>query len=193
MKNFYPPKFLKAFNLFLLVVLITLFFQQVSAQTLYKTVAATQVNIQADLQYATEQNSDIKSEGSFVIKDGTIDDISSFKFILPNSQLKTLFADSVIGDKSISFVQTHVMVLPLMGMVHFVGMLEVGGDQSWADFQLAFAVNSDQSITFKGTKVLKLSDYMKQPFYNVSTTKPKDEVTLKMNFVLKNNLAVLTK
>ncbi len=150
------------------------------AQTFYRSVSATQINMSAIS--SNIQSKEIKSEGSFLIKDGSLDEIYNLKLILPTVRL-----DSLIGSKKITFEQTRVMVLPIMGMVHVIGTLDVEGSKSTTSLQLGFVVNNDQSVTFKGAKMLKLSDLVKDF--------PGDELNFDINFVLrndKNNLVTLT-
>lgn len=165
---------------FILIVFCSLPSQSVCAQAFYKTLSASQLNI--GVSVAGETNTTIKSEGIYFIKDGQLDDISKLKLTLPTSLL-----DSVLKDKKITFEQTHVMVLPIMGMAHFVGMLDVSGVKGIVSFQLGFTVNNDQSITFKGNKLVKLDDLAKEM--------PKHDLMLSLDFVLKNdknNLVALT-
>ena len=160
--------------IFAFIVFFGLSVQLTSAQTSYTTVYAPN-------GLSTEP------EGAYLIKDGELDDIYNLKFVLPTTQLKTLHIDSLIGNKKITFEQTRVMVLPIMGMVHFIGTLDVDGIRNTTSFQLDFSINRDQSITFKGTKLFKLSDFDE----NLS----KEELKLDIDFVLKNsknNLSVLT-
>ena len=161
--------------IFAFLVFFGLFVQFANAQqSLYNTVS-------------TPRGLSAESEGTYLIKDGELDEIYSLKFVLPSAQLKTLHTDSLIGKKKIMFEQTRVMVLPIMGMVHCIGMLDIDGIRSTTSFHLGFSINSDQSITFKGTKLFKLNDFDE----NLS----KEELKLDIDFILKsskNNLSVLT-
>ena len=150
--------------IFIFILFCAFFVQSTNAQTLYSTISAPQQNVVNEL--STE------SEGSYLIKDGELDEIYGLK-------LKTIFADSLTGNRKITFEQTRVMVLPIMGMVHFVGTLDIDGFRNTTSFQLGFLVNSDKSITFKGTKLLRLSDFDE----NLS----KEELKLDIDFVLKNS------
>ncbi len=167
---------------FFIIVFLVVFVQFANAQTLYRTVSASQIDIAASpiVQSITE----IKSEGSYLIKDGGLDEIYNLKFILPTSLLNTLPKGNLISNKKITFEQTHVMVLPIMGMVHFVGILDVDGVRNATSFQLGFLVNNDQSITFKGIKSFKLNDFAKDL--------PNDELKLNIDFVLRNSKTDLT-
>ncbi len=158
----------KTTSIFAIFLFMSFFAQFAYAQTFYGAVSSSK------LEMSSKIRGEIKSEGSYLIKDGQLDEIYKLKLLLPST-----FLDSVLKDKKVVFEQTHVMILPIMGMVHFVGTLDIDGVKSTTSFQLGFIVNSDQSITFKGTKLLKLSDLFKDL--------PKDELKLDINFVLKNS------
>lgn len=152
--------------------------QSANAQTLFKALSSSQINVEAQSPLVLNT---IQSEGAYLIKDGQLDEINKLKLTLPPSSL------DVLRDKKITFEQTHVMVLPIMGMTHFVGMLDVGGIKGIVSFQLGFSLNADQSITFKGNKLVKLEE--------LSKDLPKHDLMLELDFVLKNtktDLAVLS-
>ncbi|RZK41975.1 MAG: hypothetical protein EOO90_09555 [Pedobacter sp.] len=173
---------LKLISVSFLLMFFFLFIQQGKAQTSYKT--ATNLAVPKITSALVDA---IHPQGSFSIKDGQLDEIYNLKFSFSDAQLKALSADRLIEGKKITFEQTRVMVLPLMGMVHVVGTLDIGGHKGTSDFQLAFKVNNDESVSFKGSRAIKLSDFV-EGF-------PKNEVKLDFEFVLKNNtteLATLT-
>jgi len=169
---------------FLLIIYSSLYLTPANAQSLYRVVSASKVDLTASKSVETDK--EVKIEGNYLIKNGQLDEIYNLKFVLPTAQLNEHPIGALIKDKKITFEQTRVMVLPIMSMVHFVGILDVDGVQSTTSFQLAFLVNSDDSITFKGTKSFKWNDFIKDSL--------KDELKLDIDFVLKNNksdLAVL--
>ena len=167
----------KALFTAVLIIIFCLAVDSVKAQTFYRSVSASQLDIPTITN--VESTKEIKSEGAYLIKDGQLDEIYNLKLTLP-----AYIFHSSIADKKITFEKTHVMVLPIMGMVHLIGTLDVDGVKSTTNFQLGFYINSDQSITFKGTKSIKLNDFFKE----LSSK----EIKVDIDFVLKNNLAVLT-
>ena len=163
---------------FILVACIGLNVQSANAKTLNETSPVSNVKVSSE---KNEPKLLIKSEGAYSLKDGQLDEINKLKLTFPSSM------DHVLIDKKITFQQTHVMVLPIMGMVHFVGMLDVGGVKGIVSFQLGFTINPDQSLSFKGNKTIKLND--------VASELPKHELMLTLDFDLKNDknaLAVVT-
>lgn len=180
--------------MFLLVTLFTVSTLQTNAQTLYRVSAVADVDVTESFSIepvpVAEPSKEVKCEGSYLIKDGQLDDIYNLKFVLPSVQLKTQSTNSIIGEKKITFEQTHVMVLPMMGMVHVVGALTIGDVSNTGSFLLKYKVNDDQSISFNGEKTVKLIQY-----YPDVVAKTVDELQLEINFVLKkdkNNLKGLT-
>ncbi|RYG06592.1 MAG: hypothetical protein EOO07_28945 [Chitinophagaceae bacterium] len=162
-----------------IIIIFCSAFTVANAQTLYRAVSASQIDINA--LTPSESNKGIISEGTYLIKDGQLDELYNLKLILQTSIL-----DSLLGGKKVTFEQTRVMVLPIMGMVHVVGVLDVDGLKTTTSFQLGFSINSDQSITFKGNKLLKMNELVKEF--------PSSELKLDIDFVLKNtknNLAAL--
>lgn len=125
--------------------------------------------------------SSILCEGSYQIKDGVLDDIFNMKLVLPAAKI-----DSLLGNKTYKFEQTRVMVLPILSMVHLVGVLDVDGVKNTTYFQLSFLVNEDESVQFKGTKKFNMGEFG-QHFTG-------KDLQMEIDFVLKNkknNLASL--
>ncbi len=176
--------------MFLLVTFLIVSALQANAQTLYKASAAADVDVTESFSIEAasvpEPSKELKCEGSYLIKDGQLDNIYNLKFVLPSVQLKAQSTNSIIGEKKITFEQTHVMVLPMMGMVHVVGALTIGDVSNTGSFLLKFKVNSDESISFNGEKTVKLIQY-----YPDVAVKTVDELQLELNFVLKKDKANL--
>ncbi|HTM98363.1 MAG TPA: hypothetical protein VL088_06465 [Pedobacter sp.] len=181
LKTFSPSKISFMFFLVTLLIGATM---QTNAQTLYRASVVADFDLIENpaVEPHVETANEIKSEGSYLLKDGQLDEIYNLKFVLPNVQVKAQSTNNIIGEKKVTFEQTHVMVLPMMGMVHFVGSLTIGDVSNTGSFLLKFKVNSDQSISFNGEKAVKLIQY-----YPGATAKTEDEVDLAINFVLKND------
>ncbi|MGF1923610.1 MAG: hypothetical protein ACQUHE_05485 [Bacteroidia bacterium] len=157
---------------FILIVSLNLFVQSANAQTFYNSVSASKLNM--IIGSSSSSTSSIKSEGSYLIKDGQLDEIYKLKLILPS----TMF-DSLGRNKNVSFEQKCVMILPIMGMVHFVGIVDIDGIKGTTSFQLSYKVGADQSITFSGNKSLKLKE--------LAEGMPNETLALNLDFVLKNS------
>ncbi|SFH45583.1 hypothetical protein [Pedobacter insulae] len=185
MKNyaFETSCFSKISFMFLLVTLLIGTTLQSDAQTLYRAVMAADLDlVQEPLsELVVEAANEVKCEGRYLIKDGQLDEIYNLKFVLPSVQLNVQSTNSNLGGKKVTFEQTQVMVLPMMGMVHVVGFLTIGGVSNTSSFLLKFKVNSDQSISFNGEKSVKLLEYFPAVSHEMM-----DEVQLNIDFVLKN-------
>lgn len=187
--NFYLRKISFVFFVFTLLAGVTV---KSNAQAPYQLAVVADLNGLANSSSDSiiKSTKEIKSEGSYLIKDGLLSEIYKLRFVMPSVQLKATATNSLISDKKVTFEQTHVMVLPVMGMVHIVGLLTIGDITSTDSFLLKFKINDDQSISFSGEKPVKLIQY-----YPNLTVKNCDEVQLALNFVLKNgktNVGVLT-
>lgn len=182
MKNYYNAVTnFKSIILFSLILTSTLFVQSAKAQTPYKVEGDSQVKISID----SNQNilSPLSAEGSFIVKDGVLDEISSFELALPMSSS----INPAIANNGISFKLTHVMILPTMKMIHAVGVLNVGGVSNRTDIEFSFVMNNDQSITLNGSKSIKLNDYRQGPTFALASLVSNNDLKLNMNLVFKNN------
>lgn len=193
MKNNYHQKKCNAYFksvLFFLTLTSAFVFQNAKAQLSYKIENNSQVKVAIDSIKnnftALANSSDLNAEANFTIRNGSLEEVNAFRMELPLS--KNQFSlDSTLNNEKIGFKLTHVMVLPMMRLVHIVGMLNVGGVSNRAELDFSFLVNEDESITFFGAKSIKLSDYSQEPKFKTETLKGSNEVKLNMNFVFKNN------
>lgn len=128
----------------------------------------------------------LSAEGNFTLKDGFLDEIKSFALRMNLNPSDSLFSEHLSTD-SLGFELTHVMILPYMGLIHIVGNLEVEGVSKRTELDFSYSVNEDQSLSLTGTKVIKLSDYVKIPKIKASDSKNNNEINLVFNLLLKNN------
>ncbi|MFA6277551.1 MAG: hypothetical protein WC622_12420 [Pedobacter sp.] len=190
MKNYYnaesnPFTSYKSITLFLLILTGLLFTQSAKAQTPYKVEGDSQIKISVD----SNQNisSTLTAEGNFIVKDGVLDEINSFELALPIANAAGNSINQTLNKDGISFKLTHVMILPVMKMIHAVGVLNVGGISSRTDMEFSFVMNSDESITLSGRKSIKLSEYHKEPNFALASLSNNNEVNLNMNLIFKSN------
>jgi hypothetical protein len=174
-------------SFFLVLFLISL--QQAKAQNPYRADSDSRIEVLIDSNENTNKTVySLNAQGEFIIKDGKLDDVNSFNFNLPINKLSS---NANSAKDSISFKLTHVMILPIMKKIHFVGVLNVAGVSSRTEIFFDFRVNNDQSITLTGDKFVKLNEY-KQASVD-KTTGIQDDIDLKlsMNLVLKNDPVML--
>ncbi|MFD0941128.1 hypothetical protein [Pedobacter boryungensis] len=187
MKNYYNAesnlRSYKSITLFFLVLTGLLCAQITKAQSPYKVEGDSQIKISID----SSQNvmSALSAEGNFIIKDGMLDEINSFELDLPIATNNS--KNNTVDKEGISFKLTHVMILPMMKMIHAVGILNVGGVSTRTDLEFNFVMNNDESITLSGYKSIKLSDYHKEPNFALASLAKNNEVNLNMNLIFKSN------
>lgn len=184
--------FRKIFVFFLTITGAT-FFNTAHAQTPYKIEGDSQVKVAIDSTKgnftATANLNELSAEGNFVMRDGLLDNVSSFKLTMPIAKSNSL--NGIQAVDSLGFKLTHVMVLPMMRLIHIVGMMDVGGVSSRTELDFNFVVNEDQSISLFGTKSIKLSDYNKDAKFNAVALKENKEVKLNLNLLFKSDQAKL--
>lgn len=173
----------KCITLSALLCFLMLSAQLTKAQNAYKVDRDSQIRFSVDSsQNITSTNNAVNAEGTFTLRNGNLDDISAFNIVLP---IYKLSAQDDVTD-SISFKLTHVMVLPVMKMIHTVGILNVAGVSTRTDIEFSFVINADQSITLKGAKKIKLSDYSPETTTKLAAYIPEKELKLNMDLVFRN-------
>lgn len=191
MKNNYnavsnPTTSFRNISLFFLILLGTVLSGKVNAQTNYKAEGESHVMITTatsnDVPSATVNC--VNAEGDFIIKDGVLDNISSLKLTVPIQK-----ENEGLKNKNIDFNLSHVMILPIMKKIHVVGLLNVAGISQRAFIDFNYVINSDQSITLTGNKVINLKEFEKDAEVQLASLNEKNEnqLDLKMNFIFKND------
>lgn len=174
------------------VVLVVLVFQNSNAQSIFKTESNAVVNLAAisfnDNLSGSDNSKQLSAKGNFIFKDGHLDDLKSFTIKTTLPRIDKFLSDSFSND-SLGFELTRVMILPYMGLIHIVGNLEVAGVSKITEMDFSYLVNADQSISLKGIKSIKLSDYKKDSKINAAAFRGNNEVNLELNLLFKNNQA----
>lgn len=107
-------------------------------------------------------------ETAVVLDGDQVSDISDFSFTIPITQFRNeddrievafrqLLASK--GANSISFKQTHVMVLPTMKMIHIIGEMSIANTSRPVAFQFSFDFNTNKELVLKGKQAIQLSDF----------------------------------
>lgn len=134
----------------------------------YKSSTGSKMELSghANLNSWTMGYRNLNSEGSFMVKDGGLGEISALRFEIETSMLDggNAAVDSVLykviangGSQKISFKLTKQMVLPLMKMVHLVGDFTIGGVTRPISLQMAYSVDHNNNIRISGTNTILLS------------------------------------
>ncbi|MBC7745445.1 MAG: YceI family protein [Flavobacterium sp.] len=174
----------------LMVLAILAFTYPVNGQTLYKITDGTLVKVSgtSNLHDWTMLSKSSVCEGNFVVKDGTLQAISSLNFSLPVATLKS--KDDLMDTRAhktlkaaqfnkITFKLIEATVLPQQKMINAVGNLTIGGVTNKTTLQVTYVLTNDKSLIFKGSKLIKMSDHkIKAPSFMLGALKTGDEVTI---------------
>ncbi len=191
--------------LLMMVVILISFVRGTDQETYYKSFDRSHVSIQGTSTIGNWSMSStaLACDGHFVQENGLLQEISELNFVLPVSQLQSenplmgevideLFKYNEVAE--IRFKQNNAMVLSVMKMTNVVGELQIGNKSQIVELQLSHTVNADKSLTFRGTKVLKLSDYqLKMPESILGAIKNGNEVKVELEITLSNQEVVLIK
>ncbi len=182
----------------LIVVLsMNAFTQKTQGQTSYKVMAGSQIKVSGTSNlhdWSTLANS-FACDGNFIVKGGQMQNVSSLNFILPVTNLKsewslmdtrTYKALNAEQFKTITFKLTQATVVPQQKIIKAIGNLTIGGVTNEIAIQTAYVLNADETITCKGTKSIKMSDFkIKAPSFMFGALKTGNEVIIDILLKLK--------
>ncbi len=181
---------------FLLAILLLSSAADVQSQTSYKVISGSHIKVfgTSNLHDWNMTASSFTCEGNFKVKDGELLDISSLSFSLPVTNLKskdnlmdtraykTLKADEF---NKITFKLKDASVLPQQ-KIRATGSLTIGGVTDEVVLMTSYIINSDQTITCKGSKAIKMSDHkIKAPSFMMGALKTANDVTIDILLKLK--------
>lgn len=188
----------KLFSLTLALILLT-GFQKLSAQLFFANLEGSQVKISGsknNMQVAPITNH-FSCEGKFTMINGELQYLSALKFNLPinsngkdHSLVHTIVLNTTQPKNDISFELTHSMVLPELNLIHAIGYLDIQGVKTRVDFRLDYMENNNETITVMGKRLIKLSDYKKDPISIFADTKAQDIIQIDIKLVIKNPVKV---
>lgn len=186
----------KYLSLFAIVLLFgTTFAQNVKAQV-YKAVAAgsnIKVTGTSNLHDWEMNAKTFTCDANLVFKGDALQDINSLNFILPVKNLKS--KESLMDTRAykalneekfdkMTFKLTEATVLPGK-VVKVTGNLTISGVTNLVTIQSNYVVNADESITFKGTRKMKMSDFkIKAPSFMMGALKTGDALTIDIQLKL---------
>ena len=162
---------LRTFGLVSLVFFLSAFTNNSTESLAYKSNSQSTMNLSG---YSKLNNwavgfKNINSEGSFIMKNKELDEISALEFSVSTSMLKgdDAAVDSVLHTllvdgkaQTISFKLTRQMVLPIMKKVQLLGEFTFAGVTRYTSLQMSFEVDADNHIILKGTNTILLSDFI---------------------------------
>lgn len=185
---------IKLLSLTLALILLT-GFQKLSAQLFFANLEGSQVKISGsknNMQFAPVTNH-FACEGKFTMINGELQNLNALKFNLSlnlNNKHQVLINTVVLNtdqpNNNINFELTHSMVLPELNLIHVIGHLDIQGVKTRVDFRLDYIENNNETITVMGKRLIKLSDYKKNPISIFADTKTQDIIQLDLKLVIKN-------
>ena len=167
--------------------------QQVKAQ--YAVAPGSQITVAgtSNLHDWTMDASKFSCDAKMVVTSGQLKDITSLVFTLPVKNLKSkeslmdtraykaLNADT--HDK-MTFKLTDATVVEAQKVIKVTGNLTISGVTKSISIQSNYVVNADESVSFKGSRAIKMSDFnIKAPSFMMGALKTGDDLTI--NIVLK--------
>jgi hypothetical protein len=196
-KNIYSKSRLLGFITLITLVTFGLFSQKVYSQTPYKIVTTSHIKVlgTSNLHDWDMNAESFTCEGNFIVKGGVLKDISSLSFVLPVVNLKS--KESLMDKRAykalksdefskITFKLTEATVNNAQKTIAVTGNLNIAGVTHLIKLQSTYMVNADESITCKGSKAIKMSDYnIKAPSFMLGALKTGDPITIEILLKLK--------
>lgn len=201
MKTFNKNQILKA--AFKPIYTVVVFFiiavtaQQSKAQTTYSVAPGSQITVAgtSNLHDWTMTATKFSCDGKLTIAGGQLKDINSLAFVLPVKNLKS--KESLMdtraykalneeGFDKMTFKLTDATVLEAQKLVKVSGNLTISGVTKAIVIQANYTVAADESIGFKGSRTLKMSDFkIKAPSFMMGALKTGDDLTINIDLKLK--------
>lgn len=169
--------------------------QQLKAQTNYTVAPGSQISVAgtSNLHDWTMEASKFSCDGKLTVAGGQLKDINALTFVLAVKNLKSkeslmdTRAYKALNEEShanMTFKLTDATVVEAQKLVKVTGNLTISGVTKAITIQSNYVVGSDESVTFKGSRAIKMSDFkIKAPSFMMGALKTGDDLTI--NIVLK--------
>ncbi|GEO07166.1 hypothetical protein AAE02nite_48300 [Adhaeribacter aerolatus] len=177
----------------------------VRGQTPYKMMTGSNIKVSgtSNVHDWNMQASNVTCEANLKMKNGQLQNLNSLHFVLPVNNLKS--KDKLMDTRTykalkakeypeISFKLINASVVSQQKIINATGNLTIAGVTNQVNLQTSYVENSDESITCKGTKSIKMNDFkMKAPSYMMGALKTGNEVTIDILLKLKKTELLTTK
>jgi polyisoprenoid-binding protein YceI len=179
------------------LVLLASFTVNMQGQSPYSIVPSSQVKVSgtSNLHDWTMLATSFTCEGNFIVKNNQLQDLSALSFALPVKNLKS--KDNLMDTRAyktlkentyskITFKLIRATVVPQQKIIKATGNLTIAGVTNQIALQTAYTINADESITCKGSKELKMSDYgIKAPSFMMGALKTGNDLAIDILLKLK--------
>ncbi len=188
---------------FLLALGMLLFSTTAQSQTSYKVIPGSTIKVfgTSNLHDWNMTAGTFTCEGMLKVKDGELQDVSSLSFSLPVTNLKS--KEDLMDTRAykslkaaefskITFKLKDATMLPQQKL-KATGSLTIAGVTKEVVITSAYVMNSDDTITFKGSKAFKMSDHnIKAPSFMLGALKTGNDITIDILLKLKKQNNTIT-
>ena len=187
-------------KIFFLIFTFVFFFlcQTVIAQSIYKVSPNSTIKVigTSNIHDWEMKANAFTCEGNFELKSNQLVDLKSLSFSLPITNLKS--KESLLNSRAykalkaeefskITFKLTTATVVPAQKLIKSTGNLTIGGVTNVVTLNSVYTINVDKSLTCKGSKDLKMTDFkIKPPVFMLGALKTADAITIDYVLNLKN-------
>ncbi len=180
---------------FIIILGVNAFTQTAQGQVSYKISEGSKITVAgtSNIHDWTMLANTFSCEGTFKIKNGQVQDLTSLTFTLPVTNLKskenlmdTRAYKALKAEKfnKIIFKLTDATVS--QKTIKAKGNLTIAGVTNELSIQAAYILNDDGSITLTSSEPIKMSDYgMKAPSFMLGALRTGNEVTIDILLKLK--------
>ncbi len=171
--------------------------QNVKAQSNYIIAPGSQITVDgtSNIHDWVMTASKFSCDAKLTVANGQLKDINALTFTLPVQNLKSKesLMDSraykALNEESYSkmtFTLTNATVIEAQKVVKVTGNLTISGVTKAITLQANYTVGSDESVLFKGSKAIKMSDFkIKAPSFMMGALKTGDDLTINIALKLK--------
>jgi polyisoprenoid-binding protein YceI len=197
MKRFKNTQGLKAVIALAFFIISTLSGFQISAQNLYSIAPGSSIKVDgtSNLHDWSMNATKFSCDGKLVLTNGQLKDITALTFVLPVQNLKSkeslmdTRAYKALNEESydkMTFKLSDATVIEAQKLIKVTGNLTIAGVTKAITLQANYVVGADESVAFKGSKALKMSDFnIKAPSFMMGALKTGDDLTINILLKLK--------
>ena len=181
----------------IMVLSINAFTFKVQAQTALKLMEGSQIKVlgTSNIHDWTMLAKTFSMDGTLVMKSGQLQDVSALNFVLPVKNLKS--NESLMDTRAykamnaekfnkMTFKLTEAIVVPQQKTIKAIGNLTIGGVTNKIEIKTSYLINGDETITLKGSKAIKMSDYnIKAPSFMMGALKTGNDLIIDLLLKLK--------
>ena len=181
----------------IMVLSINAFTFKAEAQTALKLMEGSQIKVlgTSNIHDWTMLAKTFSMDGTLVMKSGQLQDVSALNFVLPVKNLKS--NESLMDTRAykamnaekfnkMTFKLTEAIVVPQQKTIKAIGNLTIGGVTNKIEIKASYLINGDETITLKGSKAIKMSDYnIKAPSFMMGALKTGNDLIIDILLKLK--------